>query len=128
MTAERAPVAQISGRDLREYATVQTWYTGLREQSHVDPDADPLRLEALRGFCEFVGKDPDTIIRECLREVGDQVKLSYKGRRHYASKIAEFEQHASNTHYSSERSRIGSNLRSFLIHNGIFLQAPALLR
>jgi hypothetical protein len=113
--------------DLRVYTSVQTWFAGLREQSKVDPEADPRRLEALHGFCEFVGKDPDTIIQECLRESGEQVKISLKGRRLYAARIAEFEQQASGGK-PQERARIGSTLRSFLIHNGIFLQAPSLLR
>lgn len=114
-------------RDLRSYASVQTWFAGLRQQSNVDPEADPRRLEPLRGFCEFVGKEPDTIIQECLRESGEQLKISLKGRRFYAAKITEFEQQASGGN-SQEKARIGSILRSFLIHNGIFLQAPSLLR
>lgn len=113
--------------DLHEYTSVQTWYAGLRGQSSVDPDSDPRRLEILRAFCEFVGKDPDTIIHECLRESGEQVKISLKGRKLYASKIAEFEQQAGGSQ-PGERARIGSTVRGFLIHNGIFLQAPSLLR
>ena len=128
MSAE--PVASADGdasSGLPEYTSVRIWRAGLRSQSRVDLDADPQRLEALRAFCAYVGKDPDSIIRECLREVDEQVKISYKGRKLYATKIAEFEQLASNGHVA-ERTRIGSTLRSFLIHNGIFLQVPALLR
>jgi hypothetical protein len=112
--------------DLQGYETVRTWYDGLRRQSNVDPNADGSRIETLRLFCEFVGKDPDVIIHECLRETADQVKISLKGRRLYAAKIAEFEQRAGGD--PAQRARIGSTLRGFLIHNGIFLQAPSLLR
>ncbi|MBI4517669.1 MAG: hypothetical protein HY699_17830 [Deltaproteobacteria bacterium] len=113
--------------DFHAYRTVQTWYAGLRRQSNVDPDADPKRLATLRAFCEFVGKEPDDIIQECLRESGEQLKISLKGRRLYGAKIQEFEQQASGGS-PGERARIGSTLRGFLIHNGIFIQAPSLLR
>ena len=113
--------------DLREYDSVRVWYEGLRRQSNIDPDADPQRIQVLRQFCEFVGKELDAIVRECLRESGDQVKISLKGRRLYAAKITEFEQR-DGTAAPQERARIGNTLRGFLIHNGIFLQPPSLLR
>jgi hypothetical protein len=113
--------------DLRDYESVQTWFEGLRRQSNVDPEVDQGRLETLRQFCEFVGKSPDEIIRECLRDSGEQVKISLKGRRLYAAKISEFEGSVGEG-AAQARARVGSTLRGFLIHNGIFLQAPSLRR
>ncbi len=113
--------------DLQTYRTVQTWFAGLREQSGADPDGDPGRLEMLRRFCEFVARDPDAIIQECLRDSDAGTKISIKGRRLYATKIVEFERQAAHGDLRN-RAAAGSTIRSFLIHNGIFLQAAPLLR
>jgi hypothetical protein len=109
----------------RASKSVQTWLTGLREQSQADPDGDPARLDTLERFCAFVDKDPDTIVHECLRESDAGTKISIKGRRLYATKIEEFAQQAGD---ARTRAALGSTLRSFLIHNGIFLQAAPVLR
>ncbi len=112
-------------QDLRSYSTVQTWLAGLREQSGADAAGDPERLEALRRFCEFVDRDPDAIVRECLRDSDAGMKISIKGRRLYATKIVDFERQTDGDH---RRRGAGSTVRSFLIHNGIFLQTGSLLR
>ena len=112
-------------QDLRSYATVQTWLAGLREQSGADAAGDPQRLEVLRRFCTFVDRDPDTVVRECLRDSDSGIKISIKGRRLYATKIVEFERQ---TNPDASSRAAGSTIRSFLIHNGIFLQSGSLLR
>jgi len=94
----------------------------LREQSGVDPAADPSRLKVLDEFCKFVELDPDALVKACLLEKeGHETKISIKGRRRIAEKIAEFR--AQGDSFSSfERAKRGNTVRSFLIHNGILLQ------
>ena len=108
-------------KQIRDQATVQTWLRGLREQWGEDPTDWGDRLEALASFCAFVGKDPDTAIEECVRESHSGRRISVKGRRFYSDKIAEWE--AALPGDRAARRRAGSAVRSFLIHNGIFLQS-----
>ena len=108
---------------LEEYQSVQTWYRGLREQSGIDPAADTSRLKVLGEFCDFIEFDPDALVKACLLEKeGQETKISIKGRRRIAEKIAEF-QAAGEGLSSFERGKRGNTIRSFLIHNGILLQS-----
>jgi len=108
---------------LESYSSVQTWYQGLREQSGIDPSADPSRLKILEDFCRFVDLDPDEIVKACLLEKeGRETKISIKGRKRIAEKVAEF-QAAGEGLSSRERAQRGNTVRGFLIHNGILLQA-----
>ena len=107
---------------LEDYETVRTWLRGFREQWGTDPlEEDPSRLDVLRRFCEFVGKEPDAVIRECILIKGGEKRISFKGRRLYSEKIAEFQDTVAGD--ARERARQGNTVRSFLIHNGILLQA-----
>ena len=108
-------------RPVQEFETVRTWFQGLREQWGEEPDDWDERLEALAGFCAFVEKDPDTVIQECLRESGSGKRISVKGRRFYNDRIAEWQ--ASLAGDRAAQARAGNAVRSFLIHNGIFLQS-----
>ncbi|MEX0682412.1 MAG: hypothetical protein WD904_09885 [Dehalococcoidia bacterium] len=107
-------------KPLAAYETVETWRTGLRDQWGEEPDMTE-RLRALEGFCEMVGKDPDTIIAECSRVVEGGKRIRIKGRREYAARIAEFQE--SEDGDARAQGRLGNNIRSFFIHNGIFMQA-----
>ena len=103
--------------------SVKVWFQGLREQSQIDPEADPQRLKTLAEFCEFVSLSPDDIVKACLLEKdGQQTKISVKGRRRVAEKISEF-QTAGEGLDSRQRAARGNTIRSFLIHNGILLQS-----
>ena len=111
-------MAQID-KPLEQYESVKTWFNGLRDQSGVDPTADPSRLQLLKEFCEFVALDPDAAVRACLLiKEGKDTKISIKGRRAMAEKIAEFQAKG-----ESDRAKRGNTIRSFLIHNGILLQS-----
>ena len=112
-----------SAKPLADYESVQTWFRGLAEQSGIDPQADPSRLELLGKFCALVELDPDAIVTACLlQKEGAETKISIKGRHRMADKIAEFQaQDASAS--SRDRARRGNTIRSFLIHNGILLQS-----
>ena len=106
---------------VQEFETVRTWFQGLRQQWGEDPDDWDQRLKALAGFCGFVEKDPDTVIKECVRESEAGKRISVKGRRFYNDKIAEWQ--ASLPGDRLAQGRAGNAVRSFLIHNGIFLQS-----
>lgn len=108
---------------LESYDSVQIWFNGLREQSAIDPTADRSRLELLEEFCGFVELDPNEIVRACLLEKdGRETKISIKGRRRVAEKIAEFQALGEGLD-PRQRGHRGNTIRSFLIHNGILLQS-----
>ncbi len=108
---------------LENCPSVQTWFQGLREQSGVDPAADPSRLKLLEEFCRYAELDPDQVVKACLLEKeGRDTKISIKGRKRVAQMVADF-QAAGEGLSSRERAHRGNTIRSFLIHNGILLQA-----
>jgi hypothetical protein len=105
-----------------EYAAVKTWLEDLRQQWGTDPlQDDPGCLQAVERFCRFVDKDPDAMIRECFIRKEGQKKISYKGRTFYYNKIAEFQD--SLEEEARNKVRIGNHVRSFFIHNGVFMQS-----
>jgi hypothetical protein len=105
-----------------EYEAVKTWLEDLRQQWGTDPlQDDPGCLQAVERFCRFVDKDPDVMIRECFIRKEGQKKISYKGRTFYYNKIAEFQD--SLEEEPRNRVRIGNYVRSFFIHNGVFMQS-----
>lgn len=109
------------GKPVRDYAAVQTWLHGLTEQWGELPSDMGARLEVLERFCEFVERDPDSLIQECSREVEGGKRIRIKARRLYSEKIAEFQLSVEGD--ARSQGRAGNTIRSFLIHNGIFMQA-----
>jgi hypothetical protein len=110
-------------KPLGEYESVQTWFRGLREQSGIEPADDPSRLRLLGEFCSFMDLDPDQLVSACLlKKEGRETKISIKGRRSIGERIAEFQSRDASGD-SRERGKRGNTVRSFLIHNGILLQA-----
>jgi hypothetical protein len=107
---------------LADCATVRTWMDGLRQHWGGDPERDdPERLDILEAFCRFVSKDPDTIISECVMTRNGEKLIRSRGRRRYADLIAQFQSQAAGSRI--KRAKWGNTVRSFLIHNGILLQA-----
>jgi len=107
-------------QDISQYETVRQWARGLAEQWGEDIDMRP-RQEALVAFVSFVDKDPDTIIAECTREVESGKRIRIKARREYSAKIEEFQ--ATVEGDARKQSKTANYVRSFFIHNGIFMQA-----
>jgi hypothetical protein len=108
-------------KPIEEYAAVKTWFNGLREQSGVDPHDDPSRVAYLKEFCETLEMDPDQIVAACLlKKEGRETKISIKGRRSMAERIADFQAAGAEPR---DRPKRGNTIRSFLIHNGILLQS-----
>jgi len=105
---------------IADYGTVQQWTRGLREQWGEEPDMAQ-RHEMLQRFAELVGKDPDVIIEECTQEVDSGKRIRVKARREYSEKIAEFQATVGGD--PRQQSKAANYIRSFFIHNGIFMQA-----
>jgi hypothetical protein len=78
------------------------------------------RIETLGRFCVFVERDPDAIIEECSREVEGGKRIRIKKRRFYSEKIDEFQTSVDGD--ARSQTRAGNVVRSFMIHNGIFMQ------
>jgi len=93
----------------------------MREQWGEEPSDLDGRLETVRRFCEFAGQDPDEIIDACSREVESGKRIRIKARREYSEKIAAFQSAESGD--TRAQGRAGNTVRSFFIHNGIFMQA-----
>jgi len=108
------------GEDFAQYATVQQWRAGLREQWGDEPDMTA-RYETLERFCALAGKTPDELIAECTRDVDSGKRIRIKARREFTEKIGEFQ--ASVEGNARQQSKAANFVRSFFIHNGIFMQA-----
>ena len=92
----------------------------MREQWGEEPADMTARIETLAIFCSLVERDPDAIIAECSREVEGGKRIRIKKRRFYSEKIDEFQ--ASVDGNARVQARAGNVVRSFMIHNGIFMQ------
>ncbi len=108
------------GKTIAEYDTVRQWVKGLAEQWGEEPDMSK-RYDALEKFAAFVGQDPDTLIAECTREVESGKRIRIKARREYSAKIVEFQAIVEGN--PRQQSGAANLVRSFFIHNGIFMQA-----
>lgn len=111
-------------KPLNDCETVQTWILGLREQWGETPNDMDGRVETLERFCVFVEREPDAIVAECTREVESGKRIRIKARRLYSEKIAEFQTSVAGD--ARAQVRAGNVIRSFMIHNGIFMQAGLL--
>ena len=107
-------------KPIEAYETVQTWFNGLREQWGEEPSDKEGKLATLEAFCRFVEKDPDEIVAECSREVEGGKRIRIKGRRLYSEKIEEYK--SSINGGPRDQGRAANTVRSFMIHNGIFMQ------
>ena len=105
-----------------EYATVRAWREDYVRHWGGGPDDPELegKLATMRDFCERLGKDPDAIVNECLRDTEGGKRIRAKARRRYVEAIREFE-----SAHKGGRSA-GNVIRSFLLHNGIAMSADVL--
>ncbi len=106
---------------IRDCATVQTWVRALAEQWGEEPSDLDARIAILQRFCGFVQRDPDALIEECTREVESGKRIRVKARREYTARIADFQ--ATVGGEARAQARAANIVRSFFIHNGIFMQA-----
>ncbi len=105
---------------MRDYESVGTWLAGLREQWGEEPADVEGRLQTLARFCEFAEREPDALISDCSRAVEGGKRIRIKARRLYSEKIDEFQ--ATLGSDARAQARTGNVIRSFMIHNGIFMQ------
>ncbi len=105
----------------QDYAAVQMWRKGLVEQWGEEPTDFGDRVALLERFCDAAERDPDGMIEDCTREVESGKRIRIKARREYSEKIAAFQ--ASVGGDARAQGRAGNVIRSFFIHNGIFMQA-----
>ena len=105
-----------------DFASVIAWQKSLANHWGGDPLAeDPARLESLAAFCEFMDKNPDELLEFCFlyrRATGEKFP-SKKRREEVTAKVREFV--AASGLKGSEARRIGSNILSFLSHNGVLI-------
>jgi len=101
---------------------VRTWLEGLRKHWGGDPaDDDPERLTMLEAFCRHVNRDPDQIIRETTMLKDGERRVRVKGRKRYADLIDAWQAQQEGSRI--RKAKWGNAVRSFLIHNGVLLQA-----
>jgi len=112
----------VSADDIAQQQAVQTWYNYYSQ--HWGPPKDwQFKLQALARFCQWVGKGPDELVADCLREVeGGFKRIRAKRRRFYMAKIKEFEEGIGGL----QGRQWGNAVRSFFIHNGVAMSADIL--
>ena len=107
-------------RPMLDYATVQTWFDGLRQHWGGDPHADdPERIPILEAFCRFANVDPDQVIKGTTMIKDGEKRLRVKGREKYAALIDQFQASVEGSRF--KKAKWGNTVRSFLIHNGVLL-------
>lgn len=107
-------------RPIEQYESVAVWAKGLQEQWGGDPlTEEPDKLETLAAFCEFDGRNPDELLAFCfLRRKDTGIRFaSVKRREALAEQVRAFR--TASELSGTEARRLGSNLLSFFIHNGI---------
>ena len=109
-------------KPIGDYESVQGWAEGLRKQWGGDPLAEePERMESLRQFCEFIGKDPDELLAFCFlrKKATGQRFGSVKRREAVASQLREFRDASGMP--EKEARRAVNDVLSFLIHSGVLI-------
>lgn len=104
--------------DLAASPAVRRWfehtgYEGKERRNQV--------LELLAGFCRATGQTPEQLVESCFRTTDEGAKkISIKGRRAMEAAITSYVAERGETGYAATVA--GNMLRSFLIHNGVYMQ------
>jgi hypothetical protein len=120
MTAEEAV---FSPEKIAAAPSVQRWFDSAR--LHSDPEEEKqLRLKLLGDFCTHMGQSPDELAAGLRRTTkGGDEAISGKRRKAMDASIDEFVEKSG---FSGRDAVVNGNiLRSFLVHNGIFIQGRA---
>jgi hypothetical protein len=67
--------------DIRSYGSVARWIDNVNRYYQLPESEWTGRLEALRVFCERIGKDPDAVIRFAIEEKGAKVDLMRRSKQ-----------------------------------------------
>ena len=106
--------------------TVQRWAVSAKWAD--EPERERIaRMELLQQFCKFSGRTPTEIVEACLKpdDALEGREISIKGRRETNEQINEFQETLPGTLFM--RALGGNTIRSFLIHNGVLIQAPPVI-
>ena len=109
--------------DIRNEPSVTRWF----ESAHLDeltPEEQTHRLALVADFCDHFGQPPDELAAHALRTTKDgDTAISAKKRIAINDSIEEFVAKSGFT--GKEAVMNGNIIRSFLVHNGIFIQGRA---
>lgn len=110
---------------MRDSPAVQKWLENLSERNDEEIDWQDARVELLKGFCEYVEMAPDDLVEYIwLKKRKDGLRsASAKRRQEISEKIEEYVEQSGQTGYDANTE--ANTLRSFLIHNGIFMAGTA---
>ena len=103
------------------YATVQTWLSSLQRQTRLAAPERQECLQVLAALCAYVGQAPDAIITACLCDTPDSKTIRSRSRQQYAAQIDAFQHQVPGG--LRQQVQYGRIVQSFLIHNGVMLQA-----
>jgi hypothetical protein len=113
----------VTSQDIESQASVKQWLAG----SVLAQDSAEIRkqkLAILVGFCDKVGKSPGELVAFCIlrkKATGERF-LSVKRRQAINDWLDEF---AAEQGWTGKQAVVNANVvRSFLIHNGVFIQGP----
>ncbi len=106
---------------LQALPSVKRWLADVGVGCEGHEDESLMWAKSLQGFCKYADSDPDTLLEGCFRKTkqGDMA-ISAKGRREIDAQIDEYE--ASQGLVGRDAIVAGNRIRSFLIHNGVFMQ------
>ena len=109
--------------DIRDDPAVRRWF----DSAHLDelpPEEQTHRLALLADFCDHTGQQPGELAAGVLRTTKDgDTAISAKRRTAMNTSIDEF---VDKSGFTGKEAVINGNvIRSFLVHNGIFIQGRA---
>ena len=109
--------------EVRAAPTVVRWFDSAKLHSDSE-DEQQLRLKLLGDFCDHYGQSPDELAAGLRRttKAGDEA-ISGKRRAIVDAAIDEFIEKSGFT--GRDAIVNGNIIRSFLVHNGIFIQGRA---
>ena len=111
--------------DMQGSPAVQKWLESLRKRGGEEVSLDDERVKLVKGFCEYVAKSPDEVVDYCwLRNRKDGLRsISSKRRKETSGQIEEYISQTGRTGYQATVA--ANTVRSFLIHNGVFMAGTA---
>lgn len=111
-----------------ESPTIRRWLDGLRDQSGITAGIDDPRVQLVAGFCQSSGRSPEEVVEYCflVRKATGQRFLSVERRKELGQQIDEYVRGLG--HAGHQFVATANTLRSFLIHNGVFIGAARMPR
>ena len=113
----------MTSQDIESQASVKQWVAG----SVLGQDPTKVReqkLGILADYCDKVGRSPDELVAFCVlrkKATGERF-LSFKRREAVNNWLDEF---VADQGWTGKQAVVNANVvRSFLIHNGVFIQGP----